>query len=161
MVFFGQLVLAQGEPGEKGEGVAGKAQNEGQEEIGPVDAGNLQPEEGREGPADKKTAARSRHNLAELHFAALFNGAEKSQQDYQHDNDGQVVIPVINPSHRNRSGYGTHTHQLTPLHAADTTLELHTADTRQEAQRRHHHPRRRSQDHIQQRRDAHGGYQDS
>ena len=92
-------MLAQGEPGEKGEGVAGKAQNEGQEEIGPAYAGGFQPEESGKRVADSDASKQPRHDLVEFHLAAIQNGASEKHQDLQQKQHGNMVRTLVVPAH--------------------------------------------------------------
>lgn len=91
-VFFradlgGQLVLSQGKPGKKGEGIAGKAEDEGQEKIRPVDTGSLQPEEGGKRAADGDAPEQPRHDLAEFYLAASQNRVAKEEHSSQQKED--------------------------------------------------------------------------
>ena len=154
-------MLAQGEPSEEGEGVTGEAEDEGQEQVGPGKAGSVQPEEGGKGVSNSDTPEEARHDLVELHLATLENGMAEKDQGFQQKQHGHMSRAFIIPGYRKDRRDNAHARQLTSLHAADTTLELHGPNTRQDAQRRQHHNGGRGQDHIQQRRDAHCGHQNS
>ena len=124
-----------------------------------MNAGGLQTEEGREGPADGNASEKPRHDLVEFDFSALENGVAEKHQGFQQKQHGRMGGAIIIPLHRKDCGDDAQGHHPAFFHAADTTLEFHGPDTRQKMQCDQHRKWRCGQDHIEKHRDTHHGHQ--
>ena len=155
----GQLVFAEGHARKVGKGIAGKAENKGQQQIGPVDAGGFHAEEGGEGIADGDTAEQSCHDLGELHLSGFTNCIAEENQCRQNEQHRHKMRAEIITRHRKKGVGKTQVRQSVVLHAADALLQFHGADTRQQAQCEQHHDGRRPQHHPHQHRYADNSHQ--
>ena len=103
-------MLAKGTAGEVGEGVTGKAQNEGQQQVGPVDAGGFHAEEPRKRISDGNTAEQARHDLGKLYFPSLEDRVAEKDQCFQDKQERHMRRTVIVPLHGEHSADCAETH---------------------------------------------------
>ena len=155
-------MLAEGPAREVGKGVAGKAEDKRQQQISPVNTERIHAEESREGIADGDTAEQPRHGLGKLHLSSLEDGISKSAHHFCNQQHFHVFMLPIIPQHNSHGIDNANCLKIFLFHStADTLLQLHCADTCQQAQCDQHHDGRCPQHHPHEHRHADDGHQHS
>ena len=154
-------MLAEGSAREVGEGITGKAEDKGQQQVRPLDARGFHAQKGGKGVSDGNTAEQPSHDLGKLHFPRLEDGISEETQHRQHEQHRHKMRAEIITRHSEKSAGKTQIRQSIVLHTADALLKFFPTDTCQQTQCKQHHKGRCPQHHPHQHRHADDGYQHS